>query len=80
MTKPDGIPQDVWQQAEAALFDGSSNVMKIIEAIARAIMAEREACAQRFLTYSDKAAEGHRALDFPHITNIVGAIRNRGAA
>lgn len=36
MTKPDDIPQDVWQTAQYICTQ---------ESIARAIMAEREACA-----------------------------------
>lgn len=95
MTKPDDIPQDVWNVAgrifealrlhifyetdfpsqddtdsaalETAALDG--------EAIARAILAERNACAMRFLTYSDKSAEGDRPLEFQHISGAVAAIR-----
>jgi hypothetical protein len=58
MTKPDDIPQGVWDRADDLSFydpategrDGSLNRYKLREAIARAIMAakaeEREACAQ----------------------------------
>ena len=59
MTKPDDIPQDVWAKSDAVLGEGTAalrdyilsggdepdvGIMKPI--IARAIMAEREACAQ----------------------------------
>lgn len=56
MTKPDDVPQDVWDAAVAALDLMPSHGVQMrhhrIENIARAIMAEREACA----LYHDNAA------------------------
>ena len=54
MSKPDDIPQDVWEAAYAVLVKlmrgalatvNGKTAMQDIETIARAIMAEREACA-----------------------------------
>ena len=68
MTKPDDIPQDVWDYArqlhldEGILTCGKPNVTRLL---ARAIMAEREACAELIEDIS-----------------VIGAvvIRNRGEA
>lgn len=49
MSKPDDIPQDVWDMAANTLDDHAYNPLRVIP-IARAIMAakaeEREACAK----------------------------------
>ena len=39
--KPDDIPQDIWEAAQAA-FERQLNEWSTSEAVARAIMAERE--------------------------------------
>lgn len=64
MTKPDDIPQDVMAIALDIWLEPP-------EMIARAIMAEREACAQ--------VAEERRPL-WEEAEAIAAAIRNRGAA
>lgn len=66
MTKPDDIPQDVW--------DAARDVVKRqgILATARAIMAEREACAtlvEELLAYADTTSRADAV--------IAAAIRNR---
>lgn len=51
MSKPDDVPQDVWAAAERAICTegvyvrGNLSHMLVVERCARAIMAEREACA-----------------------------------
>jgi hypothetical protein len=74
MTKPDDIPQDVRRDALSwAVFvgDGTGDAADII---ARAIMAEREACAQ-------VAARAYfSGRPFPVTSGeVAAAIRNRGA-
>ena len=48
MSKPEDIPEDVWRAAEVAhgQFADSSVTMNLGEIIARAILAERERCAE----------------------------------
>lgn len=72
MTKPDDIPQDVWDAASTCLgfYDASpfgGITGQAVAKIARAIMAEREACAVLAETYKS----GMTAA-------IAAAIRNRG--
>lgn len=45
MSKPEDIPQDVWDAADAVLDGNAWNPIRT-EAIARTIMAERERCAK----------------------------------
>ena len=59
------IPDDVMKAAIAARADGHSNPNWYLEqphvdAIARAILAEREACAKIAYTYADDHSEGHK--------------------
>lgn len=99
MTKPDDIPQDVWdaavaadEAANAAYGDSINDPFVPIEnidaasitVIARAIMAEREACAQ--VVQDTPEAIEHPAgplyaSGWAHaVIAIREAIRNRGAA
>jgi len=45
MQKPDDIPQDVWETAQSSIAEGMRST-NIPEAVARAILAERERCAK----------------------------------
>lgn len=47
MIKPDEIPQDLWDKAAAvtSVMPASFGWRKITEAVARALLAERERCA-----------------------------------
>ncbi|MFD1944691.1 hypothetical protein [Paradevosia shaoguanensis] len=45
MTKPDDIPQDVWETAQSSIAEGMRST-NIPEAVSRAILAERERCAK----------------------------------
>ena len=73
MTKPDDIPQDVWETAvgwataEAQMTAGRPVVA---HAVARAIMAEREACAR---------VSEERVPLWEELEAVAAAIRNRGA-
>lgn len=87
--KPDDIPQDVWDTADAVgeaihgkhvrgfiswpLMSESGVKPQII--VARAIMAEREACAQ---VVSDQVKLLNPGWSW--LAPVVVAIRNRGAA
>ena len=67
MNKPDDIPQDVWDSAER----GMEYLARRQELIARAIMAEREACAVVALCWQD--------VSFSDTAEqIAAAIRKRG--
>ena len=90
-TKPDDIPQDVWAAVKVWIDWYADTPASIVEeAMARAIMAEREACAQvawEVATHNPKPAAnptGHTvwvALDGPAIARaerVAAAIRNRG--
>ena len=46
--KPDDIPEDVWEAARTVLDGYLYGKMSPDEAIARAILAERERCAERY--------------------------------
>jgi hypothetical protein len=73
MTKPDDIPQDVWDKAldhaEVYVADESMDVETII---ACAIMAERAACAQVIASFPENLGTAK--------SRMVDAIRNRRAA
>lgn len=70
MTKPDEIPNDVWEYAEAVtLACRGLPTSERIAQHARAIMAEREACAQ--------VAEEYETRRGPA---VAAAIRKRGVA
>jgi hypothetical protein len=78
MTKPEDIPQDVWEAAWEAmplvyrkLYASKPIYMAQHLAIARAIMAEREACAL-FIEQRDGL--------IPERQEIAAAIRNRGGS
>jgi hypothetical protein len=45
MSKPDDIPQDVWETADACFEQGTVLGQRAQVTIARAILAERERCA-----------------------------------
>lgn len=77
MTKPDDIPQDVWERAKMLVIsvDGMPSDGNIYNIAKGAIMAEREACADIADTYSASTRSGPTTA-----TNIAAAIRNRGAA
>lgn len=96
MTKPDDIPQDVWDvavgwaTAEAQMTAGRPVVA---HAVARAIMAEREACAGiagdiaandldkgRGDSMKDEAYRIANDIGKQTATVIAAAIRNRGGA
>lgn len=91
MSKPDWCPQNVWDEAwgvEAwarALYADDltdSEKEEVVEAIAAAILAatedEREACAQRVISYAGEAGEHNDPPEIRHLTGIVRAIRKRG--
>lgn len=94
MTKPDDIPQDVWDRADDLAFydpategrDGSLNRYKLREAIARAIMAakaeEREACAGIADAELLRNRDGEVCIIDENAcpSRIAAAIRNRGEA
>jgi hypothetical protein len=77
MTKPDDIPQDVWDKADhlETVIDCPDYVPRHTVLIARAIMAEREACAQVATDFSDRIGASHFVA-----VQVAAAIRNRGAA
>lgn len=86
MTKPDDIPQDVWDYAKAV--EKASRGLPTAEKVehhARAIMAEREACAALADRWGSGRIERHRETGMSAklvegtISNLAGAIRNRGA-
>lgn len=69
MTKPDDIPQDVWTAARGCFAPKEmvpTDAPMSLARIARAIMAEREACAEA-------------CLGRPFGKIFAAAIRNRGA-
>lgn len=74
MTKPDDIPQDVWDAANMVSavwkMPGSDNHLALTVEIGLAIMAEREACA--------RVAEERSPL-WEEMEAVAAAIRNRGA-
>lgn len=74
MTKPDDIPQDIWDAAIKSVRSAWRRKSNAAEGCARAIMAEREACAL--------VAENYFSGNpFPTTSGaIAAAIRNRGAA
>lgn len=84
MTKPDDIPQDVWDAANRALEPVAGTYASAQGTIARAIMAEREACVEFACAtarnmpvpseFSQAWREGYRAASL----DITRAIRNRG--
>lgn len=88
MSKPEDIPQDIWDKAEACFTGNSWNPLGI-ERVARAILAakaeEREACiaaanAERVLPFyvnPEEATEGDKAYDMA-IDHVLDAIRKRG--
>jgi hypothetical protein len=71
MTRPDWCPQDVWEKAVCYLVVDVQDH----KAIARAILAERERCAQRVLAYAGDAGEQNDPPEIRHLAAIVRAIR-----
>lgn len=92
MTKPDDIPQDVWDAANMVSavwkMPGSDNHLALTVEIGLAIMAEREACARvldegydriGIVTKHDKCTHG--IWDWDDCDQCAAAaIRNRRAA
>lgn len=89
MAKPDDIPQDIWNYAhrlhmdEGMLTHGKPNVTRLV---ARAIMAEREACAQVIEDFTvdldtwdgpTERSVASAATDYACI-DLAEAVRNRG--
>ncbi|WP_323015504.1 hypothetical protein [Devosia sp.] len=69
MSKPEDIPQDIWDAAAI----GAAPLVKRQELIARAVMAEREACAHAAFDAAKAARCG-----VLRARQIDAAIRNRG--
>ena len=92
MTKPDDIPQDVWETAKgwaSAEVQMTAGKPVVAHAVARAIMAEREACSALLmfasedkqslrLALGEMTAQEMRTL-IAGIHYLAAAIRNRGA-
>lgn len=83
MSKPDDIPQDVWDAAEKPAFRvkmdaAAGQWWDIHPTIARAIMAERERCANVAEADNGLAPGGAGKFDFGPNTarRIASAIRN----
>lgn len=81
MTKPDDIPQDVWDAAAECFAAGDWPLWLVDEerhaahvSMARAIMAEREACADAVL------ATHTTGIDIGVLARAATAIRSRGEA
>jgi GTP:adenosylcobinamide-phosphate guanylyltransferase len=88
MSKPSDIPQDVWDTSDLLnkianeIFTGSVDevvafVDRHVEAIARAIMAEREACAKLSADFAIRVMPKDSRS---YVFDLAAAIRNRGAA
>lgn len=86
MTKPDDIPQDVWDKARSVIEAELGYHPQVI--VARAIMAEREACAKVASEFTAATilpfgtAEENECAGVGQIyasDEIAEAIRNRGA-
>lgn len=83
MTKPNDVPQDVWDVAIAAIGvpdddNGWHLSEDVFEVISRAIMAEREACAQAVRAVIDRTPVTQNPLRVATmIDEIFAAIRNR---
>lgn len=75
MTRPDWCPADVWETATGAtalLWTKLSEAQVTAETIARAIIAERERCAEAC------DAEIELAKQFgPHHVPIISSVRSR---
>lgn len=86
MSKPDDIPQDVWDAARGVVWSFGGAVLDPFHAerVARAILAERERCAGlaanfyggRAHTYASENADVYMAQDRT-CSGIAAAIRGR---
>lgn len=86
MTRPSDVPQDAWDVAEIC-FPGNAWNPIAIERTARAILAEREVCAQvaetaTRITYMHWDPEGLEPVEtkIDYREKIANAIRNRSEA
>lgn len=86
MNRPYDIPEDVWDRAadfahEIGTHSGYGIYGDVVDhqsamtAVARAILAERERCAQRVLSYAGEAGEQNDPPEIRHLSAIVRAIR-----
>jgi DNA-binding IclR family transcriptional regulator len=79
VSKPEDIPQDVWDKAKTIVFEPYFMEWEGIAAVAYAILAEREACALAVETlssgFSDKTV---REASNQTLRVAAAAIRKRG--
>lgn len=92
MSKPEDIPQDVFETAFAIVSDiqmedaGSLagwDGMASVERVARVILAERNACVAvlaGMIRYGGSAEHGVTSNPYADLTVAMRAIRNRGSA
>lgn len=77
MAKPDDIPQDVWDAASEVVgtIDGLGYAKVHTDKIARAILAERERCAEIAETGAGWIGDYHRTPKASMTGAIAAAIR-----
>lgn len=82
MSKPDHIPQDIWDTVERSIWYGMDTRVAGLR-MAEAIMAEREACAQAVSDWRDLDGSTGEQYDDGYsdaILDAISAIRNRKEA
>lgn len=82
MTKPDDIPQEVWDAAQAALstMPTYGDPEEQCHATARAILAERERCASQAEAIVDDLKGSHAIGDLHLGAGMVVAAIRKGTA
>lgn len=79
MTKPDDIPDEIWNTSGlVVLMQGFTAGAEVVEPIARAIMAEREAYDRRLSVLKEALRDCGTALDHAGYPGAADAARRLG--